>query len=229
MNIVQYSLILILVSMGCLVTNNDGAGEQPVLRTQVETTPDLIGIDVNPASKVLVLGDIENYQFYDVVQSRYYDLELLKEAGMSIETYQGFKEWGFIDSYAVSYAENIDRTRDEGIELKIRGVQNSIGRFDSKESLRKRMDFVEEGINASFLVQGRLSGKNFGDKTLYADGFPILGGLKSYWAHVQVENFYIELYLEFNEEGELSDMYPYIETLVNRVTSDQIVQPPPIS
>jgi len=195
--------------------------EKSALETIIEKAEEAVTskiIDTNPKYKVLAPSDIGNSQFYDVTESIYETLDDKVERGMKKESYDILKESEFIESYKVKYTLNDENLSNS---ISIWEIEVVLNRYKDKGGAQNHLEYAEDYYNSEETFEPMI-GKEFGDKVVYATTTFI----KINTAIVQVENFLIYF---STTGGELSDMYPYIEILVNRLTSDEEVQPPEVT
>ena len=209
---------LLVLSIGC--TAKDVPLSIPPANDDVEITVANKTFDINPANKVLVPSDIPDLKYHDVVISEYKTLDTLLEEGISKNEYDSLRVAGYIEGYEVEYEVKREIDSIESFDV----IKNTIAKYEIKRTLFRRMDDLEEIYKSNNMIEIP-TGRGFGDKVIYAK----VG--RGYKAHVQVENIeiYLEISKEGDDEGELSDLYPYIELLINRLKSDEEVQPPEVT
>jgi len=189
------------------------------------TSQPITPINVNPANLVLIPEDFGNITRYFVIDSDYRNLEIAREYGWSERSIESFIESGWIDNYYVKYSVSLSgSTSSEKIWL----VSNEVNRFPEKNDIGKMMDFLENVTQSNWEGNDTtLEGKNYGDRIIYSSWFDPFHG-PGYGVHVQVENYIFTISINSQEISDLSlpNLYPYIEIMINRITSKAEVQPP---
>lgn len=208
------SRVLCILALLALLTGCTGKNTPPT-----EQAVDIVAdktLDIDPVNKVLIPSDISDLKYCDVVTSEYKNLDIMLEEGISKNEYDSLRAAGYIEGYEVEYELKRESNGRESRDV----IKNTISKYDVKGTLFRRMNDLEEIYRSNNMEV--LTGKEFGDRVIYTKVS------MGYIAHVQVENIeiYLEIFREEGEGGELSDLYPYIELLINRLTSDEEVQPP---
>lgn len=238
MKIILILGLLLILSIGCVGESQQSTSKitsPPPEKSNLEGGSPSKTFDTNPKYKVLIPGDIEDFQYFEVITSEYDNLKIALEEDISKEEYRSLKESGFLESYEVDYrlsTEGEEIWENDTRSFKIITFSNIMSRYKDKESLDKRLDYFESEVEKSEDVT-IMAGKEFGDQALYqAENFSWSGyTIDEFRADVLIENYKINLHITGERSAgiELSDLYPYLEILINRVKSDEEVRPPEVT
>ncbi len=180
----------------------------------------------NPQHYALTLADVGSD--YLVGESKYDNFEaMLDEGMMGEEDRNHMKDWGFIESYYVSYGTETE------------GITNMVSRHGSREGARKRLDYLRdmhsnrEDFSEMISVES-VPGREFGDNSFYViQILKFMGsGTDVYPKMISLDfikdNYHANIVInDMAGEVTISDLYPYAEILENRITNDEHIVPTP--